>query len=87
MVVVEVIRSGKARDQTLAKCARNIWLITSIFNIHLVVNHIPGECNTVADLLSRWKGSANDFQKLGDLLPKFQWVPVHIDITKLNDCI
>ena len=84
MAMVEVIRSGKARDQTLAKCARNIWLIISIFNIHLVVNHIPGERNIVADFLSRRKGF---FFKLGNLLPQFHWVPVHIDITKLNDCI
>ena len=63
MSVVEVIRSGKARDQILAKCARNIWLITSILNISLVVNHIPGERNAVVDLLSRWKGSLNDFTK------------------------
>ena len=40
MAVVEVIRSGKARDQTLAKCARNIWLITSIFNIHPFQLHL-----------------------------------------------
>ena len=43
MVVVNVIRSGRARDHILAKCAHNIWLITSIFNINLVVNHIPGQ--------------------------------------------
>ena len=57
MAVVDVIRSGRAKDQTLAKYACNIWLITLIFNINLVVNHIPGEHNAVADLLSRWKGS------------------------------
>ena len=87
MAVVEVIRSGKARDPTLAKCARNIWLLTSIFNIYLVVNHIPGQRNTLADLLSRWTGSINNFLKLQELLPQFSWIPIHIDITKLNDSI
>ena len=87
MAVVEVIKSGKARDPTLAKCARNIWLITSIFNIQLVVNHIPGQHNTLADLLSRGTGSFNDFLKLEKLLPQFRWIPIHIDITKLNDYI
>ena len=87
MAVVDVIRSGRARDQILAKCARNIWLITSIFNINLVVNHIPGQENTVADLLYRWKGSSDDFLKLGNLLPQFHWVPVHIDMTRLNDTV
>ena len=54
MAVVDVIRTGRARDQILAKCARNIWLITSIFNINLVVSHIPGQQNALTDLLSRW---------------------------------
>ena len=35
MAVVDVIRSGHARDQILAKCAHNIWIITYIFNIWL----------------------------------------------------
>ena len=87
MAVVDVIRSGRARDQTLVKCARTIWLITSIFNINLVVNHIPGEHNAVADLLSRWKGSSDDFLKLGNLLPHFHWIPVNIGMTKLSDTV
>ena len=53
MAVVEVLRSGKARDSILATCARNIWLLSAMFNVELLVNHIPGSHNTVADLLSR----------------------------------
>ena len=40
MAVVEVLKSGKARDPILATCARNIWLLTAIFNIQLTVTHI-----------------------------------------------
>ena len=87
MSVVELIRSGKARDQILAKCARNIWHITSKVNINLVLNHIPGECNEVSDLLSRWEGSLNDFYKLANLLFQFHWIPVYMDMTILNDSI
>ena len=58
MAVVEVIRYGRARDPVLATCARNIWLLTSMFNIELVINHIPGLHNVTADLLSRWQGTA-----------------------------
>ena len=47
IAVVDVLRSGKARDTVLATCARNIWLLTSLFNIHLIVNHIPGMQNQV----------------------------------------
>ena len=53
MAVVEVIRYGRARDPVLATCARSIWLLTSMFNIDLGVNHIPGLHNVTADLLSR----------------------------------
>ena len=35
LAVVEVLRAGKARDNVLATCARNIWLLTSLFNIQL----------------------------------------------------
>ena len=55
--VVEVLKTGRARDEILAACARNIWLLTSIFNIQL---HIQGAKNTTADLLSRWRGTPAD---------------------------
>ena len=42
MAVVEVLNTGRARDQMLATSARNIWLLTSMYDIDLVVTHIPG---------------------------------------------
>ena len=57
MAVVEVLRSGRARDGVLAMCARNIWLLSAMFNVELVINHIPGCTNDIADLLSRWQGT------------------------------
>ena len=87
MAVVEVIRTGWARDKILATCARNIWLLTSMFNVQLVVNHIPGLCNVTADLLSRWQGSDVQYAQLHSLVPQHQWMPVHIDLTKLNQYI
>ena len=87
MAVVEVIRTGRARDQILATCARNIWLLTSMFNIQLVVDHIPGVKNVIADLLSRWQGSSVQHNQLHILVPQHHWMPVHIDFTKLNQHI
>ena len=87
MAVVEVLNTGCARDAILATCARNIWLLAAMYNVHIIVNHIPGVSNVVADLLSRWQGTATDADKLHKLLPNFQWVPVHIDHTKLNEDI
>ena len=40
--VVEVLSSGKARDQILAMCTRNVWLLTATYNIDLLVSHIQG---------------------------------------------
>ena len=51
--VVDVLSSGRAQDQILAMCARNVWLLTASCNIVLVVSHIQGSHNNVADLLSR----------------------------------
>ena len=85
MAVVDVLRSGKARHAILATCARNIWLLTSLFNIHLTVNHTPGICIKTVDLLSRWHGSEVQFQKLSELLPNYQWMLTNLHHTHLND--
>ena len=53
LAVVEVLTCGKTKKGFLAICARNVWLITSIFNIELLVTHIPGKNNNIADLLSQ----------------------------------
>ena len=52
--VVEVLTTGKTKDPFLATCVRNIWLIIAIFNIEIIVIHVPGKHNQIADLLSRW---------------------------------
>ena len=85
MAVVDVLRSGKARDAVLATSARNVWLLTSLFNINLIVNHIPGTNNETADLLSRWHGTEIQFQKLSELVPNYKWILTHLHHTHLND--
>ena len=62
--LLEVLTSGRARDQIIATCARSIWLLSCLFNIHISMQHIPGKSNSVADSLSRWTGSQQDYQKL-----------------------
>ena len=85
MALVEVLRSEKARDPILATCARNVWLLTSLFNIHLTINHIPGICNETADLLSSWHGTEVQFQKLSKLVPNYQRILTHLDHTHLKE--
>ena len=84
LAVVEVLDSGKTRDHFLALCARNVWLISAMFNIQLVFSHIPGKNNHIADLLSRWTTTTNPEQKLKQLLPQFIWINTQIDLTALN---
>ena len=84
MAVVEVLNAGRARDPMLATSARNIWLLTSMYDIDLVVTHIPGVTNVVADLLSRWQHNDQHISKLNTLVPDHHWLPVHIDHTMLN---
>ena len=82
--VVEVLKTGKARDMCLATCARNIWLIAAIFNINFSFSHIPGKSNIVADLLSRWTKIPNNTTKLQNLVPNYLWIDTHLDLTILN---
>ena len=84
LAVVEVLMSGKTRDETLAICARNIWLLSALYNIHFTFSHIAGVQNTTADLLSRWGNSYHDWSKLQSLCPDHVWVDSHIDLTLLN---
>ena len=84
MAVVEVLSSGRARDPMLALIARNIWLICAIFYIHIAVVHIPGKNNVLADLLSRWRFTADNCKDLAHILPQHSWIPTHLDLTLLN---
>ena len=82
--VVDVLSSGRARDQILAMCARNVWLLTATYNITLLVSHIQGTQNSVADFLSRWRNTNEDVLKLHQLIECPVWVDAHIDLTSLN---
>ena len=84
LAVVEVLSLGKARDSTIATCARNIWLLAVIYNINLIVTYIRGHDNCVADLLSRWYQTADNCVKLNKLIDSPIWVNVHLDLTLLN---
>ena len=73
MAVVQVLQSGKTRDSTLACIARNIWLEKATHDFELVVDHIPGVDNVVADMLSRWQSIGSE-GVLKSIIPDLQWV-------------
>ena len=54
IAVVQIINNNKTRNNFLAACMRNLWLIMARFNISIQAVHIPGKLNRVADILSRW---------------------------------
>ena len=64
MAVVEVLTSGRTRDDMLALCAKNVWLISAIYNISIHIEHIPGKNNVIADLLPRFKFDNVSWQAL-----------------------
>ena len=84
MAVVEVLSSGGARDPTLALIVKNIWFICAIFHIHIVVVHKPGKSNILAELLSRWQFTADNCKNLAHILPEYNWISTHLDLTLLN---
>ena len=87
LAVLEVLSFSRARDTIMATCAKNVWLLAAMFNIEIVVSHIRGSDNTVADLLSRWNQTPDNFQKLYDLIESPVWVNTHLDLSVLNDDI
>ena len=68
--VVDTLNFGRARDDILATCARNIWLLTAMFNITLVTTHVYGTKNVIADLLSRWDKTADNVKKISTIYTK-----------------
>ena len=82
--VVDTLNSGRAKEDTLATCARNIWLLTAMYDITLITSHVYDVRNATADLLSRWNNTPNSGEKLSQLLTNPIWVGTHLDLTLLN---
>ena len=82
--VVDILTYGRARDAIMATCARNIWLLTALYNISLSVVHIEGDNNSIADLLSRWNYSEDNIKTLHTFIPRPIWMNTHIDLMLLN---
>ena len=87
LAVVSVLTTGKTRDSTMAKYARNIFLWLSAFNIDIMVVHIAGKLNPVADLLSRWNVTNNNVVKLQQLVHPVTWVPTPLEYLYCDDTI
>ena len=92
--VVQVVKTGKTRDQFLALCVRNIWLLTASHDIDLVITHIPGAKNVIADTLSRlYSNKSVNSNILTDLKENYIWdrvpadyVPAHYGPWPVEEC-
>ena len=52
LAVVQVVANSKTKDSFLGACIINLWLVTAQLDISLQIEHIRGEYNIRADLLS-----------------------------------
>ena len=83
--VVQVVKNGKTRDPFLALCIRNIWLHTAIYDVHLIIEHVAGKENRIADTLSRiHSNKLVDKNILKHLVKNYHWEPIfhsYFDLT------
>ena len=47
------LSTGRTRDPILAACAREIWLISAVKQVDILIFHAPGETLILSDALSR----------------------------------
>lgn len=53
MASVEVFTTGRGRNPIILECARSIWMLQALLDIHISYEHIAGSRNVFADALSR----------------------------------
>ena len=82
--VVSVLNTGKSRDMLLCAIARNILLQAAIWDINLIVLHVLGCDNTVADILSRWFAPNTPKHLLYVNIPRPLWCKVDIKQTLID---
>ena len=88
VAVVQVVHTGKTRDNMLALCLRNIWLITASYDIDLHIDHIQGRANKIADLLSRiYSPKTVNLTLLEQIHKAYTWHRIPIQFFDLNSII
>ena len=83
--VVQVVQTGRTRDDMLALCLRNIWLISATYDITVTIDHIRGKANNIADLLSRiYSDKPVDQSLLRDLQSSHIWRKIPMQFFNLD---
>ena len=52
--ICQVVNSGKARDEILQDCFRDIAFIAAVHEFQIKMVHIESNANRISDCLSRW---------------------------------
>ena len=63
----QVLEAGRGRDPLLCACARQVWLLSTLYNFELIIKHKAGTELILADALSRRSFSENIANKALDL--------------------
>ena len=80
-----MVESGKTKEPYLAACIRNIWLLTATYDINLMVQHIRGTHNVIADCLSRlYSDKPTDLHLINMLQENYVWDKVLTEDLKLD---
>ena len=88
LAVVQVVCTGKTRDNMLGLCLRNIWLITASYDTDLHIHHIQGRANKIADLLSCiYSPKTVNLTLLEQIHKAYTWHRIPIQFFYLNSII
>ena len=77
MTTVSVVNTGRAKEEFLQACAREIVFLACIYNFEIRADHIPGVTNILPDLLSRAAINTKYFHQFQS----------HIDDSWQEDCV
>ena len=85
--VVQVLHLGRTKDPFLGTCARNIWLEAARCGVDLAYKHVLGQNNVVADLLSRWGNTPQNWAQLLRHVNNPVWLPVQLSMLNVDNNI
>ena len=86
-IAVNVLQHGRSRDPFMLQCARNVWMLLSLYQITLISEHVSGESLILsADALSRYH-LGGEFKERADYLivsNNLTVVPISPDMLSLD---
>ena len=75
-------KKGGTGDPEMTRIATKIWEFAAVREMHILVQHIPGKENSVADRLSRMGTDFSDWKLEAEVFLKIvqKWGPVSLDL-------